>query len=192
MKKIISIILSFSFFVNIFNVSVHAYDTNNEYYISNVEIIEIEEVGLKHAFTFYSQADQKSYLVKSYENKSIIIDLETNIILNEMNVYQDYMVMQTIDSNIIPNIMPLATPDDYEVWGAYAYYQTSSLYIGDAENWTISTIAGLITGTFGAFLGPITGLAIIIYNNNNQGVDAKIYNSSNVYCPILIKQRYDF
>ncbi|MGN1343592.1 MAG: hypothetical protein ACI4U3_03380 [Traorella sp.] len=192
MMKVMSIFLAISFFINVFNVSVKADETNAEYYISNIEIVNIEEEGLQNAFTFYSQADQKSYFVKSYENKTIIFELETNSLLTELIVTQDYMVSYSIENLGIPGVIPLATPDDYEAWGAYSYYQTSSLHIGDLEGWTISTIAGALTGAFGAFIGPITGLATIIYNKRYEGVDAKIYNSSNVYCPILIKQRYDF
>ena len=64
-------------------------------------------------------------------------------------------------------------PNDYEKWGSWTYYKRDDIHIGDMTNWTISTLAGALTGAFGIFLGPLTGLATLIYNKKYN-----FYNSS--------------
>ena len=83
-------------------------------------------------------------------------------------------------------------PNDYEKWGSWTYYKRDDIHIGDMTNWTISTLAGALTGAFGIFSGPLTGLATLIYHKKYENIYANIYISTNVYCSILVKEKYNF
>lgn len=80
------------------------------------------------------------------------------------------------------------SPEDYEKWGAYTRYKTSSLEIDNILGLTVSQIAGLLGGWLGLVASTLTGLATIVYNEKYEDLYAYFYMSTNTYCPILVKE----
>ena len=190
-KKVFSFIIVSCLLALNLVLPISAEENSNTKFISDIQMIEINETDLVNAFTFYSEIDAKSYLVKTYKDRVDVYDSETNILYNSMEIESTPIQYNSTASNAYNNLLSVS-PDDYEKWGNWGYSRRDSMHIGDISGWTISTLAGALTGAFGAFLGPLTGLATIIYNNRYEGVYANIYISTNVYCTILVKERYDF
>lgn len=192
MRKFLSLaIIVCMSFLNL-SIPVNADEASGNEIISNIQMLDLEENDLINAFTFYSDQDSKTYLVKTYTDHVDVYDNENGAIFNSMTISSltSEINLNSVDS--FSNTVLRSGPDDYEQWGNWAYYRRDDMHIGDISGWTISTLAGALTGVFGTFLGPLTGLATIIYNKKYENVYANIYISTNVYCTILVKEKYNF
>lgn len=192
MKKLLSLSITICvLFLNLI-IPVNANEESSNDVISDIQMINVEEDGLINSFTFYSELDSKTYLVKTYEDHVDVYYDDTETLFNSMEFSSVTSEVNLTDISSFNNSVLRSGPDDFEQWGNWAYYRRDDMHIGDMAGWTISTLAGALTGYFGAFLGPLTGLATIIYNKKYENVYANIYISTNVYCTILVKEKYNF
>ena len=192
MKKFLSlaIIVCISF-LNL-SVPVNADESSDNEIMSNIQMLNLEEDELINAFTFYSEQDSKSYLVKTYNDHVDVYDDENGIIFNSMTISSLTSEIDFNNIDLFSDTVLRSGPDDYEQWGNWAYYRRDDMHIGDMAGWTISTLAGALKGVFGDFISPLIGLATVIYNKRYENVYANIYISTNVYCTILVKEKYNF
>lgn len=191
MKKFLALAIVICISILHYSMPVSADESSDSAIISNIQVLDSGESGLIHAFTFYSRLDEKTYIVKTYADHVNVYD-ENEKLLNTMefsSIHDDPIISQTSSSN---NTVMTSGADAYEKWGRWTYYRRDNMHIGDITGWTISTLAGALTGVFGSFLGPLAGLATIIYNKKYEDIYANIYISTNVYCTILVKQKYFF
>lgn len=192
MKKFLSLLIIICVSILSFSFPVYADESSNNEIISNIQMLDLEEDGLINAFTFYSELDSKTYLVKTYTDHVDVYNNEDESLFNSLLVSSETSEVNYNNINSFNSAVPRLGPDDYDLWGNWVYYRTDEMHIGDLTGWTISTLAGALTGVFGLFLGPLTGLATIIYNRQYESVYAEIYISTNTYCPILVKEKYEF
>lgn len=169
---------------------ISAQENDMDYYMTDVEYLELDEEGLLKMFTFYSEADDMTYLVKTFDDRVEMYDATTGEKLGSASIVKEEFVetdLELLDEEISTM---RATPDDYEDWGSYTFYKSDNLHFGDdIFSWSFSQLAGYVLGAFG---DVATAILEEVYNNKYEGLDAKIYNSINRHCSILIKERYDF
>ena len=192
MKKVLVSLLCAVFLFAIVPVSVSAEENSLEYMTDIVEL-NLNEEGLVRAFTYYSEVDEATYLVKIYEDRVDLFNLITNDFIHSATITSEIISPMIIQNPIqIDNQAELlSTPDNYESWGSYVFLRNDNLHIGSVEGKTISIIAGLVSGYYN-FTSKAVSLATTIYNNRYVGLDAKVYFKTNNYCTILWKERYDY
>lgn len=197
LKKLSTLLSALIAIVVLFPVNISA---NSNPFISNLEKININEEGVIEAFSFYSYEDDAEYITKKYDDKIVVINSFTNEIVASATIkYGPEKIVNpmktikfTYDHSLIESKAG-PTPDDYEKWGGYFKYQTSTLYIDEITKSSISTILSLLCTWIGIVdVSGLWDIAVDIYNNKYEGLDAVIYMSTNNYCPILVKMKYMF
>lgn len=163
-------------------------------YIDNITEVEVTDESVIRAFTYYSSVDDITYLVKVFDSKVELFNYSTGAFVEDAIIERtETMNLNTLVVQSLSNsVMPLSTPDNYENWGSYVFIRNDSLYIGDVASSSVSEIIGLLTGTYWNSASNLFDLAVLIYNNRYEGLDAKVHASFNSHCTILVKERYDF
>lgn len=185
MKKIFAFILSTSILMTSFITSVSAEEVDNNIMSNVQEAVLNEESGIK-VITYYSQEDAIHYLVKVYENRIEVYNDDSNVLITRAEITKHEAIVSPINI-FATNDLLRAGADDYEKWGAYAKYKTETFHINDIESLTLSTVAGMLSG----WLGFGMSAAIAVYNNKYKDLYADLYMSTNVYCSILVKEKYE-
>ena len=112
--------------------------TNAESY--NEEFYNEKETEIV-SYDFYSEEDDKYYHLEKTESEIIVTDLSSNNIVSIAHFSEE------INPNIVLSdiqkskpISILASPDDYESWGSFAFYSSKSLSI----DWTYNITKEII------------------------------------------------
>lgn len=142
------------------------------------------------SFSFFSESDNRNYLVINHEGFISVFDYDSGDLLttavltdsSETNLEDHAVRINEID-------VPLRdSPDDYELWSYWSYVTTQSLHIDNITGTTISIIISIIYSAWQINVGY--AVAQCIYNQQYSDITGQIYYKSNVYCPILKYTRY--
>lgn len=156
---------------------------------------EIESDYSSDPVVVYSPEDDRTYMIKVYDHSSEIYDYDTLELLATMTVSTDELYIAPIEprSLITPGDSLNATPDDYESWTSYYYVTRDDFHIDGLTSLTVYALQLLIENYYGAgWVNTLFELATMIKSNSVEDGYALIYRSTNIYCSILIKEKYNF
>ncbi len=196
MKKIVLLICVFIFLQTMPFAVVQAetYDDDDNPYMSNVVYLDTkgDEVS---AFTSYSREDDKTYLFVEYADRFEAYDYLSGELIVTITFHQDdtYITPLFAEPQLSFPDSIMASPDDYESWTSYVYVTRDDMHIDNLTGLTVSILVTYLTNHYGyGWAGYLTALAQAIINASASDVYALIYKSTNLYCSILIKEKYVF
>lgn len=127
-------------------------------------------------------------------NKFYAVDYEGNVLLTAILHTTAFSIKKASTSNMLlaSNILL----EQYDKFSSFDYITTGNIEFQHGNLSSVTTIAGLITTVLGSMSGGIlfgvTALAGDIYERQADWVTYDYYLSSNQYCSILGKEKYEF